>query len=43
MTITSTDLASASYPELAAAARADMMTPGDPGYDEAPPPWSQRC
>jgi hypothetical protein len=43
MTITSTDLASAPYRELAAAARADMMTPGDPGYDEAPRPWSQRC
>jgi hypothetical protein len=23
--------------------RADVITPGDPGYDEAPQSWSQRC
>ena len=43
MTNTSTDLATVPYQELAAAARADMVTPGDPGYDEAPRPRSQRC
>jgi len=23
--------------------RADLITPGDPGYDQAPRSWSQRC
>jgi hypothetical protein len=23
--------------------RAGLITPGDPGYDEAPRSWSQRC
>ena len=43
MTTTSTGLATAAYQELAAAPRADVITPGDPGYDEAPRSVSQRC
>ena len=38
----------AAYPhgrqlELAAAQPAEVITPGDLGYDEAPRSWSQRC
>ena len=43
MTIASTGLATAPYQELAAAPRADLITPGDPGYDEALRSWSRRC
>ncbi len=43
MTTTSTGLATTAYQELAAAPRADLITPGDPGYDEAPRSVSQRC
>jgi hypothetical protein len=43
MTITSTGLATVPYQELAAARRADLIAPGDPGYDEAPRSLSQRC
>ena len=31
------------YQELAATPRADVITPGDRGYDQAPQSWSQRC
>ena len=43
MTTTSTGLATAPYQELAAAPRADVITPGDRGYDQAPQALSQRC
>ena len=43
MTTTSTDLATVQDRELAAAPRADLITPADPGYDEAPQSLSQRC
>jgi hypothetical protein len=43
MTTTSTGLATMAYQELAAAPRADLITPGDSGYDEAPRSVSQRC
>jgi len=43
MTATSTGLATAAYQELAAVPRADLITPGNPGPDEAPRSWSQRC
>lgn len=43
MSTTSTGLAAAACRELAAAPRADLITPGDPGYDEAPRSGSQRC
>jgi hypothetical protein len=43
MTTTSTALATAPYQELAAAPRGDLITPGDPGYDEAPQSLSQPC
>jgi hypothetical protein len=42
MTTTSTGLAAAPYQELAAAPCADLITPGDPGHDEAQA-LSQRC
>src|SRR5499433_1371378 len=32
---TSTAIATAPYEELAAAVRGDLITPGDPGYDQA--------
>ena len=40
---TSTGLATAAYPELAAAPRAAVITPTDRGHDQAPRSWSQRC
>jgi len=43
MTTASTGLATAAYQELAAAPHAELITPGDPGHDEAPRSWSQRC
>jgi hypothetical protein len=43
MTVTSTGLATMPYQELAAAPRADLITPGDPGSDEAPRSLSQQC
>jgi hypothetical protein len=43
MTTASTGLATAAYRELAAAPRADVITPGDPGHNEAPRSWSQPC
>jgi hypothetical protein len=36
-------LETAPYQELAAAARAEVITPGDRGYDKAPRSVSQRC
>jgi hypothetical protein len=42
-TTTSTGLATTAYQELAAAPRADLIMPGDPGHDEAPQSLSQRC
>jgi hypothetical protein len=35
---TSADIATAPSEELAAAVRGDLIMPGDPGHDEAPPP-----
>ena len=35
MTTTSAETATTPYEELAAALRGDLITPGDPGYDEA--------
>jgi hypothetical protein len=35
MTTTSAETAATPYEELAAALRGDLITPGDPGYDEA--------
>jgi hypothetical protein len=43
MTTTSTGLATTPYQELADAPRAEVITPGDPGYDDAPQSLSQRC
>jgi hypothetical protein len=43
MTIASTGLATVPYQKLAAAPRADLIAPGDPGHDEAPQSLSQRC
>jgi hypothetical protein len=43
MTTTSTGLATAAYQELAAAPRAEVITPGDPGHDAAPRSVSQPC
>ena len=43
MTTTSTGLATAAYQELAAAPRADLITPGDRGHDQAPQSLSQPC
>jgi superfamily II DNA/RNA helicase len=43
MTTASTGLAAAGYQELAAAPRADPITPADRGHDEAHRPVSQRC
>jgi hypothetical protein len=43
MTTTSTGLATAPYQDLAAAPRAEVITPGDRGQDKAPQSWSQRC
>jgi hypothetical protein len=43
MTTTSTGLAAVQYRELAAARRAEVIMPGDPGNDEAPQSLSQRC
>jgi len=43
VTTTSTGLATTPYQELTAAPRADLITPGDPGYDQAPQSLSQRC
>ena len=36
-------LATTAYQELAAAPRAEVITPGERGYDKAPQPVSQRC
>ena len=35
MTMTSADVGTIQYRELAAALRGDLIVPGDPGYDEA--------
>jgi hypothetical protein len=43
MPTTSTGLATAPYQDLAAAPRAEVITPGDRGHDKAPQSWSQRC
>jgi hypothetical protein len=43
MTTTSTGLATTAYQELAAVPRADLITLGDPGHDQAPRSRSQRC
>jgi len=43
VTTASTGLAVAAYQELAAALRADVITPADRGHDEAPRLVSQRC
>jgi len=43
MTTTSAGLAATLCLEMAAAWRAEVTAPGDPGCDEAPRPWSQRC
>ncbi len=43
MTTTSTGLATVPYQDLATAPRVYLITPGDPGYDEAPQSLSQRC
>ena len=43
MTTASAGLATAPYQELAAAARAEVITQGDRGYDKAPQSLSQRC
>ena len=43
MTTAATGLATAAYPELAAAPHAELITPGDPRYDEAPRSWGRRC
>ena len=43
MTTRSTGLATAAYQEPAAAPHAEVVTPGDPGYDDAHLSWSQRC
>jgi hypothetical protein len=43
MTTASTGLATMPYQGMAAAPRADLITPGDCGYDEAPRSLSQRC
>lgn len=43
MTTTSTGLATTAYQELAAAPRAEVITPADRGYDKAPRSVSQRC
>ena len=43
MTTRSTSLATAAHQEPAAAPHAEMVTPADPGYDEAPRSRSQRC
>jgi hypothetical protein len=43
MTAASTVLATAPHQELAAAPRAEVITPGDRGYVGAPQSWSQRC
>jgi len=43
MTATSTGLATAAYQGLAAATRAAVITPGDPGHDQAPQSVSQPC
>ena len=39
----STGLATTAYQELAAAPRAEVITPADRGYDKAPRSVSQRC
>jgi len=41
MTTTSTGLATTAYQELAAVPRAEVITPGDPGHDQAPQSWGQ--
>jgi hypothetical protein len=43
MTTASTGLAATAYQELAAAPRADVITPADRGHDEAPQSLSWRC
>jgi hypothetical protein len=43
MTTASTCLATRRYQELAAAPRAGVITPGDPGYDQAPGSLSRPC
>jgi hypothetical protein len=42
-TATSTGPATAPCQGPAAAPRADVITPGDPGYDQTPQPVSQPC
>jgi hypothetical protein len=43
MTTTSTGLGTTPYQELTAAPCAGLITPGDPGYDDAPQSLSQPC
>jgi hypothetical protein len=43
MTTASADLATRRYQELAFAPHAGLITPGDPGYDQAPGSWSRPC
>ena len=43
MTTSSPGLATTLYQELAAAPCADVITPKDRGYDQAPQASSQRC
>ena len=43
MTTTSMGLATWRYQDLASAPRGDLITPGDPGYDQAPGSWSRPC
>ena len=43
MTSTSTGLAAAQDRDLAAARRTDLITPGDPGHDQAPGSLSRPC
>ena len=43
MTTASADLATRRYQELAFAPRGGLITPGDPGYDQAPGSLSRPC
>ena len=43
MTTASADLATRRYQELAFAPHGDLITPGDPGYDQAPGSLSRPC
>jgi hypothetical protein len=43
MATTSTGPATTAYQELAAVPHAAVITPGDPGHEEALRSWSQPC